>query len=151
MNKNKNLTIEKFFTLAGANLKQNKLKEAQILYNKILEVNPNHLNTLNNLGVIFQDLGDFQKAKSCCEKAIEIDPNYIDAYNNLGFIFKDLGDFQKAKSCYEKAIENDPLNKKCILSYGNLLLFLGDFLKGYEYIIKGEGVIRFTPTYYKII
>ena len=151
MNKNKNLTIEKFFTLAGANLKQNKLKEAQILYNKILEVNPNHLNTLNNLGVIFQDLGDFQKAKSYCEKAIEIDPNYIDAYNNLGFIFKDLGDFQKAKSCYEKAIENDPLNKKCILSYGNLLLFLGDFLKGYEYIIKGEGVIKFTPTYYKII
>ena len=62
MNKNKNLTIEKFFTLAGANLKQNKLKEAQILYNKILEVNPNHLNTLNNLGIVFKKLGDNQEA-----------------------------------------------------------------------------------------
>ena len=151
MNKNKNLTVKEAFDLAIQNHQNNNLQDAQNYYYKVLEIDPNYVNAHNNLGIIFKELGEYQKAKSCFEKAIEIDPNYIDAYNNLGFIFKDLGDFQKAKSCYEKAIENDPLNKKCILSYGNLLLFLGDILKGHEYIIKGEGVIKFTPTYYKII
>ena len=151
MSNEKVLTIEETFRLAVQKHQNNNLHDAQNYYQKILALDPNYVKAHNNLGIIFQDLGDFQKAKSCCEKAIEIDPNYIDAYNNLGFIFKDLGDFQKAKSCYEKAIEIDPLNKKCILSYGNLLLFLGDILKGHEYIIKGEGVIKFTPTYYKII
>ena len=41
------------------------------------------LDAHNNLGVIFQELGEIQKAKECYEKAIEIDPNYADAYNNL--------------------------------------------------------------------
>ena len=44
-----------------------------------------------------------------------------------------------------------PLSKKYIVSYGGILLFLGDILKGYEYITKGEGVIKFTPSYYKVI
>ena len=30
----------------------------------------------NNLGVIFKELGENQKAKECFEKAIEINPNY---------------------------------------------------------------------------
>ena len=42
MSKNKDITIDEVFKIAVSNHAQNKLKEAQILYNKILEVNPNH-------------------------------------------------------------------------------------------------------------
>ena len=47
--------------------------------------------------------------------------------------------------------EIDPLNKKSMVEYGKILLFLNDKFKGYEYIKKGEGVIKFTPSYSKII
>jgi hypothetical protein len=62
----------------------------------------------NNLGIIFKNLGEYQKAKDCFEKAIAIKPNYVDAHNNLGNIFKELIENQKAKSCYEKAIKINP-------------------------------------------
>ena len=62
-----------------------------------------------------------------------------------------LKDYQKAKGYYEKALEIDPLNKEYMTSYGNILLFLNDKFKGYEYIKKGEGVIKFTPLYSRII
>ena len=57
----------------------------------------NYADAHNNLGVIFKELGENQKAKECYEKAIEIDPNYAYAHYNLGVVFKELGENQKAK------------------------------------------------------
>tara|TARA_B110000037_G_scaffold207594_1_gene254737 strand:- start:16 stop:663 length:648 start_codon:yes stop_codon:yes gene_type:complete len=108
MNHNKSLTINEIFSLAVKNHQENKLDAAQDLYKKILKIDPGHLAVLNNLGVIFQKLGENQKAKECFEKAIEINPHYANAYNNLGTIFKELGENQKAKECFEKAIEINP-------------------------------------------
>ena len=54
MNKIKNINLEETFYIAVTNHRQNKVKEAQILYNKILEVNPNHSQALNNLGTIYK-------------------------------------------------------------------------------------------------
>ena len=108
MNDRQNLSIKDTFNLAIQNHQKNKLNVAQDLYNQILKIDPGHVSTLNNLGVIFKELGELQKAKSCYEKAIEINPSYADAHNNLGAIFHELGEHQKAVSCYEKAIEIDP-------------------------------------------
>ena len=38
-----------------------------------------------------------------------------------------------------------------MVEYVRILLFFDDKFKGYEYIKKGEGVIKFTPSYSKII
>ena len=38
-----------------------------------------------------------------------------------------------------------------MVEYGNILLSFDDKFKGYEYIKKGAGVIKFTPSYSKII
>ena len=40
MGKIKNINLEETFSIAVANHRQNKIKKAQILYNKILKVNP---------------------------------------------------------------------------------------------------------------
>ena len=147
----KNLTLNETFDLALKNHQNKNLQDAQNYYQKVLKIDPNFLPAHNNLGIIFKELGEIQKAKGYYEKAIEINPNYADAHNNLGIIFKELGENQKAKDCFEKAIEINPLNKKSQAAYGKILLILNDKLKGYEYIKKGQGVIKFTPSYYKII
>ena len=117
MSNKKNLTVKEAFALAVQNHQNNNLQDAQNYYQEVLELDPNHLQTLINLGIIF----------------------------------KELEELEKAKDCYEKAIEIDPLNKKYMVAYGYVLLILNDKLKGYEYIDKVEGVIKFTPMYYKII
>ena len=117
MDKNKNPTIEQTFKLAVKNHQEGKTDIAKKLYNQVLKINPENSSV----------------------------------HNNLGFLFTELRDYEKAKSYFEKAIELDPLNKKYMVGYGYILLRLNDKLKGYEYIDKVEGVIKFTPTYYKII
>ena len=54
MNSNKNLKIEETFNLAIKNHQEGKTEIAQELYNQVLKINPNHLGTFNNLGVLFK-------------------------------------------------------------------------------------------------
>ena len=115
MSNEKVLTIKETFDLAIQNHQEGKTDIAQNLYNKILEIDPNHSPTLNNIAVIFINLKDYQKAKECFEKAIKIDPNYANAHYNLGNIFKELGENQKAKECFEKAIKINPNYARCTL------------------------------------
>ena len=62
MGKIKNINLEETFSIAVANHRQNKIKKAQILYNKILEVNLNYLPALNNLGILFNISNEYLKA-----------------------------------------------------------------------------------------
>ena len=95
---NENLTLNEIFDLAIKNHQNNNLQDARNYYQKVLELDPNHSQTLNNLGAIFLVLGERQKAKSCYEKVNEIDHNYADVHNNLGNILKELGEIEKAKT-----------------------------------------------------
>jgi len=132
MSNEKVLTIKETFDLAVQNHQKNNIKEAQNLYNKILEIDPNHSQALNNIAIIFTNLKDYQKAKECYEKAIEINPNYADAHNNLGLIFKGLGKNQKAKECYKKAIEINPNHADAHNNLGVLFKEVGDLQKANE-------------------
>ena len=51
----KNLTIKEIFNLAVKNHQEGKTDIALKLYNQILKIDPNHSQSLNNLGVIFQN------------------------------------------------------------------------------------------------
>ena len=109
------------------------------------------MNALNNLGVVFKELGEIPKAISYYERAIKIDPNNAKTFYNLGNAQKQLKKIQEAKNSYKKSLTLDPLNRKALVGLGSILLILNEKLKGLEYIKKGEGVIKFTPSYYKII
>jgi len=100
-----NLSIKETFDLAIQHHQKKDLKVAEKLYQEVLKSNPNHAISHNNLGALYNELGEPQKAKDCYEKAIKIDPNYADAFGNLGNILKELGEPQKAKDCYEKALK----------------------------------------------
>ena len=144
MNGGQNLTIKEAFNLAVQYHQNNNLQDAQNYYNKVLELDPKHLSAHNNLGGIFQKLGDPQKAKNCYERAIEINPNYVDAYNNLGIIFKELGKNQKAKECYEKAIKIDPNYVDAHYNLGIAFKELGDLQKAKDCY---EKTIELNPNY----
>ena len=139
-----NLKVQEIFTLAIERHKANNLEIAIDLYNKILEIDQNHVGAYHNLGVIFNNRGDIQKAKDCYEKVIKIDPNHVSAYNNLGSTFQALGDIQKAKDCYEKAIEINPDYAAAYNNLGNTLQALGDIQKAKDCY---EKAIEINPDY----
>jgi len=144
MNKNKSLTIEETFNLAVKNHQEGKTDIAQNYYQKVLKIDPNNLVTHNNLGIIFQGLGEIQKAKKSFEKAIEINPDYSNAHYNLGATFQELGQYQKAKDCYEKVIKIDPNYSSAHNNLGNLFKELGEEQKAKECY---EKAIDLNPNY----
>ena len=136
MIKNTNSNVQEIFKLAVEKHIKKNLKDAQILYTKILNIEPKHVNSLNNLGELFRQKGKIQKAKIFYEKAIEIDPNLASAYNNLGLIYLKNKDIFKAKSCYEKAIELDPQFANANYNLGRIYKQLGDYEKAINYYKK---------------
>ena len=57
--------------------------EAEKLYRRAIELNPNNALAHNNLGNVLRDLKRHDEAEAMYRRAIELDPKYYDAYGNL--------------------------------------------------------------------
>ena len=67
------------------------LKKAQKIYEKILEINPDHCDSLHLLGVIANQVGNNDMAVKLIGRAIEINSKEAIYYNNIGNAFKAQG------------------------------------------------------------
>ncbi len=77
-------------------------------YQRVLELDPNHVATLNNVGVALQALGMAREAAASLRIALRLKPDYAEAHSNLGNSLKDQGDLEAAIACYHRAIAIDP-------------------------------------------
>ena len=144
MNNEKNLSAKETFDLAFQNHKNNNLQVAQNYYQKVLEIDPNHLAALNNLGNIFQKFGEYQKAEDCFEKVIEINPDHLDAHNSLVVIFISLREYQKAQSFCKKVIEINPNHENTNNNLGVIFVNLKEYQKAKDCF---EKVIEINPNH----
>ena len=136
MSKKKTLNIEETFALALQNHKKKNFKAAEKLYEDILRKNPNYINAYNNLGILFNQLGEYKKSINCYEKAIQIQPNNAPAYNNLGFVLNQLDELEKAMNCFEKAIQIEPYYADAFYNLGNIHKELRNYQKAINYYQK---------------
>ena len=135
MNKDgkKTLNIKKTLDLAIENHQRNNLETAEQLYNQIIQLEPDHVESIFLLGSLSIQTKNFDKAQQLLNKVIQIDPNHAKAHNNLGATFQELKNNQEAINCYEKAIK---INPKLPDTYCNLsLLYMnsGKYEKALQY------------------
>jgi tetratricopeptide (TPR) repeat protein len=106
----------------------------------------------NNIGNVYDYLGDYDKALEYHNKALEIrkevlvenHPDTAGSYNNIGDVYANLGKYDKALKYHNKALEifKDVLGEnhpKTANSYNNIGIVynnLGDYDKALEYYIK---------------
>ena len=134
-----NQIIKENFDFAFEHHKKNNFKEAEILYKKILSINPDHFGAISLLGTLSAQTKNFDLAKQLLQKAIQINPQHPEAHYNLGLVFNELVDFKKAITYYEKAIEIKPNYADAYNNLGRIYTELGDFQKArncYEQAIK---------------
>jgi tetratricopeptide (TPR) repeat protein len=93
---------------------QNNTKEAIEYYQNVIAVNPRHAIAHNNLGFIYLQNGQFDKAKEHFSHALEIDPNYASALFNQSLILLLEGNFSEGWQKYEyrPSMDKDLLPKK---------------------------------------
>ena len=123
--------------------REGNLKEAAKYYLALIENGFANTITLNNLGVIYQQFNQVNKAIALYKSAIEKFPDNPLAYSNLGKIFLDKKDYSKAKFYLQKAIK---LNPNFIRAYKNLIniLVIEGNLTDAEYLLRKS--IKLDPS-----
>ena len=73
--------------LEGIRLHTNKnYKQAEFLYNKVLLSEPSNYEAIRHLGILNQDLEQYEKAYNYFLTSIKVNPNGFQALNNLATI-----------------------------------------------------------------
>ena len=129
MNKLKVTSEKDIFDLAIKSHFQNDLKNAELLYKKVLDINPNNLSACNNLGIILTNLNNTKDAEKYYLKAIKINSNYADANYNLAGLYKSTGKIHDSIKYYKKTIL---INQNYVDAYNNI---------GLIYFEKSENLI----------
>jgi len=93
---------------------KNRWAEAEEMYRKTIEINPNYANAYYNLGnLLAKDESRLKEAEESYRKAIESSPTYADTYNNLGALLYKQSKIDEAKKVFQTSVE---LDKSHILS-----------------------------------
>ena len=93
---------------AQKNLRQRKYRTAEKQYQTILEKDPNNLDALSNLGVVYFRTGKIETAESTLKKALAIAPNDASVLTTLGIVHYRQSRFDEALKELRKAIEINP-------------------------------------------
>ena len=111
------------------------------LYAKTLEQSPSAHIVRRELGEIYANQGEFEKAKAEFEYLIEKAPDWKDitmAYKGLGDYYTASGELDKALAYYTKAAETGHAPRDHV-SYNNaamLYMEKGNYLKGFAYFCQ---------------
>lgn len=78
------------------------------VYEKVLELSPEDVDTYNDLGLALHFSGRSDEAIIKLNKCTEIDPSFQRGWLSLGFVLITTGQTEEARGVLEKALEIDP-------------------------------------------
>ena len=93
--------------LAEVAVARGERKTALYHLRKVVELEPDSTEALNNLGVLYHWAGDDAAAIEVLQKAVALAPTFAKAYVNLGNAFRRQRSFAEAEESYRRAIAID--------------------------------------------
>lgn len=94
-------------------------KKAIAYGKKALEVFPNNVDMLNNMGFIYMEIKDYPSALEYFARVIEQDPKHAYAYNNKGYLLLQAEEYALAQEAIEESLSLDADNA---YAYRNLAI-----------------------------
>jgi pentatricopeptide repeat protein len=79
--------------------------QATSIYQRLLELMPDNVITMNNLAWILCGQGQYEHALELAQKGLKIAPNYTDLLDTRGLIYSQMGNVQEAISDFNRCIE----------------------------------------------
>jgi tetratricopeptide (TPR) repeat protein len=101
-------SAERAFVRAVEAQRAGRLAEAQRLYGEALAGAPDHLQALNNLGVLLRRRGRPAAAEACLRRALANDPRNSGTLANLGNLLVDARRLAEARACFAAAAAARP-------------------------------------------
>ena len=87
--------------------------EAIEAYDKVLEIDGNDPDILTDQGVMYRQLGWFEKAITNFQKANMLNPDHANSFFNMGIVFsQDLDEKDKAKAAWNSYLKIVPVGER---------------------------------------
>ena len=99
------LSADQAFALALEHHRAGRLAEAQRGYRDILQLEPEHADSLHLLGVIALQAGHLEASLALIQRSVALRPDAATCRSNLGQVLERLRRDDDAARCYEAAIE----------------------------------------------
>ena len=122
--------------------RKRELEQAEKLFLKALNIDPNHAEALNGLGVIAIDFKRYSSAVKIYTHALTTNENNLTLLYGLGNAYRFQQLYKKAIECYLKAIE---VNKKSPEIYVNLAICYAELADHYSAIDACDKAIKLDP------
>jgi len=109
------------------------------IYEDAIKKNPDAWQAYNNLGYLYTETKEYQKALPYFDKAIALRPQYMKAYFNRGTCKLELRQYEDAIKDFDKSIESFPFKDQNYFSRGLAKYNINDFegaLKDYNISIR---------------
>jgi len=133
---NKSKSLKETFIEAYKKYQIKDFKNAESICYKILNIDPNHINSFSLLATIAAFRKDFNSAKELLLKVIKIDPKNVSAYNNLGASYKELRKYDEAINSYNKILKINPKHVNAHYNLGLIYYNLKNLEKAKNYFQK---------------
>jgi len=97
-------------------------KDSLSLWSHVIETEGEVPLAYNSRGLVYQELGEHDKAIADFNRAIALEPGYAFPYNNRGYSYQQMHDTKNALKDYDRAIELNPniaspYNNRGLLNY----------------------------------
>jgi tetratricopeptide (TPR) repeat protein len=104
-----------------ASHREGKFKEAEQVYRKIIEQDPDNVDVLRLLGLVVFVSNREYEAEKYLRKALSLAPDFVDALIDLGNVYKEGHRLEEAIECFKKAIAINPGAVKAHFLLGSTL------------------------------
>jgi predicted TPR repeat methyltransferase len=94
-------------------------------YRQVLDVDPDHVDALHYLGVVYYQLNQANQALPLLEKAVSLAPADATCKSNLGLVLLAVGDTEKAIEWFRAALQLQPDFADAYNNLGNALMRCG--------------------------
>src|SRR5436190_4770044 len=115
--------------------------EAREVYERLLVIDPDHVDAHVNLGRLLHEDGAPAAAEKHYRRALDLDPDHEIAAFNLGVALEDLGRFKDSIDAYLRALELDPQNADAHFNLAGL----------YERRGEKAAALRHLKTYRRLV
>ncbi|APZ92560.1 tetratricopeptide repeat protein [Fuerstiella marisgermanici] len=141
-------TIEEALNTALGLHQSGQLPQAETIYRRILEVQPQHASTLHLLGAACLQQRRATDAIGFLEQAVALTPENAEGFDNLGGAYQAAERWQDSIPAFRHALQLDPANAKFHFDLGNTFKALGQQQEAIECF---ESAVRLNPKFLQAI
>jgi protein O-GlcNAc transferase len=123
---------QEFFARGVERQRKGDLAGARQAYEEAHRLAPRRVDVLSNLGLVFSQMREQDRAIQCFDDALKIDPNQPIVRFNLGLAYMQAGRFEPAQVEFNRVLKAQPTNLGAHRLRGLCLLKLGRLEDGIE-------------------